>query len=246
MLNDLASLDDQFNPWLTVDEATGALGVMYYDTVADSGRKKVDVYYQSSFDAGQTWAAATKITSAPTDETSAGADLGNQFGDYNSLSGYQGIFFPAWTDRRANLSTSREQIWTARIDDPVGSLAFYTLPPCRVVDTRNAIGPLGGPALAAGSTRGFAIAGACGVPADARAVSINLTVAGPTAAGFLTVFPAALPSNPNVSSINFRAGSTRANNAVVSLGWNGTADAKVFNGSAGTVNVILDVNGYFQ
>lgn len=47
-----------------------------------------------------------------TDETIAGADSGNQYGDYNGLSGYANSFFPSWTDRRNN---AREEIWTALI-----------------------------------------------------------------------------------------------------------------------------------
>src|SRR3954468_17765223 len=47
-----------------------------------------------------------------TDETVTGADSGNQFGDYNSLSGFGNSFFPSWTDRRNN---AKEEIWTAKI-----------------------------------------------------------------------------------------------------------------------------------
>jgi hypothetical protein len=115
MINNQASLNDQFNQWLVVDETTGALEIMYYDTVADPGRKKVDVWTQSSFDDGATWSPAVKVTSAQTDETVVGADSGNQFGDYNSLSGIAGQFFPSWTDRRSN---AREEIWTAKVSDP--------------------------------------------------------------------------------------------------------------------------------
>ncbi len=114
MINNQASLNDQFNQWMVVDETTGALGIMYYDTVGDPARKKVDVYYQSSFNDGVTWFAPVKVTTAQTDETSAGADSGNQFGDYNSLSGIAGTFFPTWTDRRA---AGKEEIWTAKISD---------------------------------------------------------------------------------------------------------------------------------
>jgi hypothetical protein len=114
MVNNQSSLNDQFNQWLAVDETTGALALMYYDTVADPGRKKTNVYYQSSFDDGVTWTTPLKVTTAQTDETIAGADTGNQYGDYNSLSGYAGIFLPSWTDRRSGGS---EEIWTARISD---------------------------------------------------------------------------------------------------------------------------------
>jgi hypothetical protein len=111
-INNQSGLNDQFNPFLAVDETNGNIGAIYYDTVADPNRKKVDVYYQLSTDGGATWQPAVKVTTATTDETIAGADSGNQFGDYNSLSGYGNKFFPSWTDRRNNAS---EEIWTAKI-----------------------------------------------------------------------------------------------------------------------------------
>jgi BNR repeat protein/fibronectin type III domain protein len=114
MINNQASLNDQFNPWLVVDETNGQLALMYYDTVADSTRKKTHVYYQASFDDGVTWSSPLQVTTAQTDETVAGADSGNQYGDYNSLSGIAGTFFPSWTDRRNN---AKEEIWTAKIQD---------------------------------------------------------------------------------------------------------------------------------
>lgn len=115
-INNQAGLNDQFNQWLVVDETTGKLGIIYYDTIADAGRKKTDVWYQSSFDDGVTWSTPEKVTTAMTDETVAGADSGNQYGDYNGLSGYADVFFPVWTDRRNN---AREEIWTAKITTPV-------------------------------------------------------------------------------------------------------------------------------
>ena len=111
-INNQSGLNDQFNPFLAVDETNGHLGAIYYDTVADAGRKKVDVYYQLSTDGGATWQTPVKVTTAMTDETVSGADSGNQFGDYNSLSGYGNAFFPSWTDRRNN---AKEEIWTAKI-----------------------------------------------------------------------------------------------------------------------------------
>jgi hypothetical protein len=114
-INNQPGLNDQFNQWMVVDETNGALGIIYYDTVDDPGRKKTDVWYQASFDDGATWAPAVKVTTAMTDETVAGANLGNQYGDYNGLSGYARVLFPSWTDRRNN---AREEIWTAHIDEP--------------------------------------------------------------------------------------------------------------------------------
>jgi len=117
-LNDQAGKNDQFNQALVVDEATGAVAVIYYDSVNDATRKRTDVYYQSSFNDGVTWSAPFKVTSAASNEASSGSDFGNQYGDYNSLTGYAGTFLPVWTDRR---SGQREQIWTAALLDSAPS-----------------------------------------------------------------------------------------------------------------------------
>jgi hypothetical protein len=115
MINNQSSLNDQFNQWLGVDEATGRIVVIYYDTVGDPGRKKTDIWYQTSADDGATWSAASKVTTAQTDETTATANAGNQYGDYNSLSIFAGKIFGSWTDRRSN---AKEEIWTAPITEP--------------------------------------------------------------------------------------------------------------------------------
>ncbi len=67
---------------------------------------------------------------------------------------------------------------------------FFPLTPCRVIDTRVGNGQLGGPALAAQARRNFPIAGVCGVPAAAVAISANLTVTDNGGSGDLVVFPA--------------------------------------------------------
>jgi hypothetical protein len=121
--------------------------------------------------------------------------------------------------------------------------SFYTLTPCRILDTRLDPGPLGGPALAAGSTRVFPIWNQCSVPPTAKSVSVNITVTQPTSPGHLILFPGGTP--PTVSAINFRAGQTRANNAIVPLSGTGTISVADGQGS-GTTHFILDVNGYFQ
>ena len=111
MVNNQAGLNDQAFLRLAVDESDGQLALVYYDTVADPGRLKTDLYMQTSSDDGITWESATKITSAQTDETAASAD-GNQYGDYIGLSGFAGLFFPAWTDRR---NSGLEEIWSTRL-----------------------------------------------------------------------------------------------------------------------------------
>ncbi len=95
-------------------------------------------------------------------------------------------------------------------------MALYTLPPCRLLDTRDAPGAFGGPALLANADRVFQLFDRCGIPPTARALSVNMTVTQPTTAGNLRLYPAGTPL-PNASSINYTAGQTRANNAAVPL-----------------------------
>jgi hypothetical protein len=122
--------------------------------------------------------------------------------------------------------------------------SFYTLEPCRLVDTRWATGTFGGPALVAGGDRVFPLFGQCDIPSTARALSVNLTVAQPTAQGNLRLYPAGTPL-PLVSAINYVAGQTRANNAIATL--NGLGELAVrCSQASGTAHFILDVNGYFE
>ncbi len=127
---------------------------------------------------------------------------------------------------------------------PIPATSFYTLTPCRLLDTRDPAGPWGGPALSAGAVRTFVIAGRCSVPVTANAVSVNATVTQPTTLGHLVFFPGGSPQ-PLVSTINYRAGQTRANNAIVRLGADGTISVACGQAS-GTTHFILDINGYFQ
>ncbi len=124
------------------------------------------------------------------------------------------------------------------------ALFFYTTTPCRLVDTRLPSGPLGGPSLAAGASRTFVLVNQCGIPATARALSLNATVAGPTAPGYLTLYPGGT-IRPTTSTVTYGVGRTRADHSIVSLGASG--DLAVFCGQAsGKVDLILDVGGYFQ
>ncbi len=126
---------------------------------------------------------------------------------------------------------------------PPPALRFYAVTPCRTADTRNPL--LGGPnPVAAGADGVFTLAGACGIPATAKAVSLNLTVTQPTAPGNLLVYPYGAPL-PNASTLDYVAGRTRANNAIALLGSLGQVAVRCTQAS-GTAHVILDVNGYFE
>jgi hypothetical protein len=124
---------------------------------------------------------------------------------------------------------------------------FYTLSPCRVLDTRNPAGSLGGPSLQPFATRTFNVAAsACGIPATAVAISVNVAVTNPSGAGYLTLDRGDAAQLPVASTINFSAHRTRANDALVPLAQNGSGTIKVLSATSGTVDLILDVNGYFR
>jgi hypothetical protein len=125
---------------------------------------------------------------------------------------------------------------------PSPPVRFYTLPPCRVLDTRTSSGPLNS------NTRSvFAVAGRCGVPASAISVSFNVAVVNPTADVSLQAFPGDQPAgSSNVVSSNPHAGN-RAAAAVLALAVNGSGTLGVLPTfqTAGQVDLLLDVNGYF-
>jgi hypothetical protein len=120
---------------------------------------------------------------------------------------------------------------------------YYTLVPCRLADTRDPAGPYGGPALQAGGTRDFVMAGRCGIPAYAIAIAVNVTVTQPTALGHVIIYPQGV-AQPATSTINYGAGQTRANNAIVQVGASRSISATCGQGS-GTTHFIIDVVGYF-
>jgi len=122
--------------------------------------------------------------------------------------------------------------------------AFYSLPPCRIIDTRWPAGPNGAPALSANANRTFPVAVKCGIPATVKAVSVNVTVTQPSAAGNFRLFPSGV-SMPGTAVSNFRAGETRANNALVMMNASGQLVIRDDQPSGGA-HFILDVNGYFQ
>jgi Tol biopolymer transport system component len=120
---------------------------------------------------------------------------------------------------------------------------YFTVTPCRLYDSRaDGAGP-----LASGVPRIRAAHGLCGVPTTATAIAANVTVTAPTALGFLTLYPGDSPA-PGVATLNFSAGQTRTNNAMVQLATDGTGSyaASAFVQGSGTVQVIVDVAGYFE
>ena len=128
---------------------------------------------------------------------------------------------------------------------PLAGATYHALPPTRVLDTRNGTGGLSGP-FTNHAARTFTVTGAStGVPANATAVTGNLTVTGQTSSGYLFIGPVAT-NNPGSSTLNFPVGDDRANAVTVALGAGGSLSITFVAPSNGpSANAIFDVTGYF-
>ena len=121
------------------------------------------------------------------------------------------------------------------------TLAFYPLTPCRVADTRNPKGQLGGPYLKGEEQRGFPIqASPCNIPSTALAYSMNFTAVPHGPLGYLTVWPWG-KEQPVVSTLNALTGAVTANAAIVPAGY--TGDILVY--PSNDTDLVIDINGYF-
>lgn len=122
---------------------------------------------------------------------------------------------------------------------------FYSLPPCRLVDTRQTNGDLGGPYLQAGQSRDFPLLESSCIPQGLgiQAYSLNFTVV-PHPSGqelsYLTVWPKGV-QQPNVSTLNNTTATLVANAAIVPAGTGG--DIEVY--PSNSTDLLIDINGYF-
>jgi uncharacterized repeat protein (TIGR01451 family) len=134
---------------------------------------------------------------------------------------------------------------TATDTDPAQSglsLEYYTVPPCRLMDTRGNGAPIQGPSLVAGVSREATLPPLCGISTEAVSVSLNVVVVSPTSMGYVRMQPVGAPP-PVTSTVNFSAGQTRANNLIVGLSPAGQVGITL---SHGTADLVVDVNGYFR
>lgn len=122
----------------------------------------------------------------------------------------------------------------------VGAGGYHPVTPTRILDSRTSgVGVEGtwGP----GHTRQLDVTGPGGVPDDATAVALNVTVTGGTAASDLRLWPNAI-AQPQVSSLNWLPGETVPNLVVVGVGAGGRVNIR---NQAGEVHVIADLVGWY-
>jgi hypothetical protein len=127
--------------------------------------------------------------------------------------------------------------------EPATSNTYTVLAPVRVLDTRSNKGLTG--RFQANVNRTFQVAGVLGIPANAKAITGNLTVANQTHAGFVTLATDPPPANPTTSTLNFPLGDARANGVTVKLSAAGKLSAVYKAPPGNTTHLILDVTGYY-
>jgi hypothetical protein len=135
----------------------------------------------------------------------------------------------------------------------IAGAQYQAIAPTRICDTRSGSGlPCAGKTLGSLGIDTVVVAGAAGLPATsasspAVAVIANLTAIAPTAATYLTIYPADQTGH-SVSDINLSAGEVVPNLAVVAVDTTGDlhdGDVDLFN-AAGKVNALIDIEGWFQ
>jgi hypothetical protein len=142
--------------------------------------------------------------------------------------------------------------WFGSSTGPAG-YQFQALPPTRICDTRVSSFPCTEGAIGPAVSRLTPVDGAVDIPSNVSATIVaaviaNLTAVAPSVKTYLTLYPANLTRAPGVSDLNVNAGEVLPNLVVVQLDTTGDAnDGKVYlyNG-AGSVNAIIDIEGWFQ
>jgi hypothetical protein len=163
-----------------------------------------------------------------------------------------------YASSQSNIVVDVEGYVSTTASSGAGAGLYDPLPaPVRICDTRaNNFSTLSGAntqcngpgnsgeRLSAGGTISVQVAGIDGVPSNVSAVVLNVTVANPSAAGYLTVYPEGA-SQPTASNVNYAAGETAANRVTVPLSSNGTP-GRISIYSSSPTDVVVDISGYYS
>jgi spore germination protein YaaH len=119
---------------------------------------------------------------------------------------------------------------------------YVPMAPTRLLDTRVRNGLSG--KLSANVPQTFQVTGRGGVPANATAVTGNLTVVGETSSWAVYLGPVPTAS-PTTSNLNFQRGDVVSRGLTVGLSSTGTLSATYMAMPGNTTDLVLDVTGYF-
>lgn len=179
-------------------------------------------------------------------QAGTGTNPSNRWGDYAAMTVDSSDDCTFWFTTEHTVGTgTATRIASFKFDGctagPTSPGSYFTVSPCRVIDTRIGSGGI----LSSGFARNLPIELACAVPPTAVAVASNVTVIDPTGGGFFSVYPGGTPP-PATTTINFGAGQTRANQAILGLGTDGSVTVLPFLSGGGQAHLVIDVTGYFE
>jgi autotransporter-associated beta strand protein len=133
-VNDDATINSQFNPWMAIDPTTGNLAVSWMDARDDPLNHATVDYIAFSTDGGMTFSKnvpASRLANGVLGQTDLSANIdgapnptgrsGNNYGDYEGLTFNSGIAFPIWPDG-TRVDTLHTQLLTAPVLLDVGKL----------------------------------------------------------------------------------------------------------------------------
>ena len=232
---------DVFEGGIGLTESGSLVAVWSESSATSAGPISTHASYRLPTDAPGTLRSPILVTAG------VGTYAGHRWGDYVGVA--QDPLDPAsvWEADEVSIgsgdwTTQISQLTQAEAVTPSGS-TFHPLNPTRLLDSRSGNGLSG--SFASHVARTFQVTGRGGVPANASAVTGNLTVTGQTAPGYLFLGPVAT-ANPTSSTLNFPLGDNRANGVTVALGVGGTLSATYVSASSSArTQVIFDVTGYF-
>ena len=181
----------------------------------------------------------------------------------STLNSYDGRVKSNYALVAGGAGTGDVSVWTSNATDVIldvsgyfvqaperGPAMLYTpVTPCRLIDTRNPTGPLGGPYLSANTPRTFSLAGQCGLPdlSDGGVLSVNVTAVPKSGTlGYLTVWGTSETENttPISSTLNSPTGTVVANAAFLTI--NPGTDTSISAYAYNDTDLVVDVTGYFS
>ncbi|MFY9822509.1 MAG: glycoside hydrolase domain-containing protein [Thermoanaerobaculia bacterium] len=225
-------------------------GVASFDSVTGTGAETAWKYYYADLGPGNNNLLITLSG------LSADADLYVRFNAKPTLSIYDcpSVHGGTQDDSCSIASPTAGRWWIGVVNYDIGTISyqikaswsgvqgsrFYTVTPCRLLDTRSSFARL------SGALYQLQVTGSCGIPSSATAIAANVTVVNGTGLGSVAIWPANL-TQTNTSAINFAQGQIRANNATLMLSTDGLGNLRYSPSVAGngSVDLIVDVSGYF-
>jgi hypothetical protein len=219
----------------------------YQPGIGISGNGTLDVVYSQSNSTAPNYPSSypADALSAPVQLVAgAGAYPGTEWGTYVGLGQDPQVASAVW---QADAYSVGAGYWSTFVDQlgPTTGTTYFPISPTRIVDSRDGSGPshlIG--KFVSSTARTFQVTGLVPIPANAVAVTGNVTVTRQTAAGYVAVTPTG-QNNPSSSTVNFPLRDDRANNVTVPLSRTGSLSMTYVASAGKTTDLVFDVTGYF-